>query len=466
MHTYIFFIGLISLLQVHRCEIIPIDIMNQEEVFKYNKNKSHLVVYYTDWNIHCKSFMENIDKITEKFPELPILTIRCNEDNSTLCNPVNIEYLPHLEFYSKGVVKTNSGALSITSIIEWLKRMHKLPYKKIRTEKDVDNINKWLKVDFAVLIHKGEIKKDRNKFLKRLAFQYDEKIKTYLTTEPVVIEKLGMKDLDDGLYMLRRAKKSIVPINWDTKIAFQKDLVKYRYRRIKELQPDDWATIKNNKERFALILFDKGCGLHEKHTLRQVYTFYKLSDLDYYKLNPKKNAGMYKSIKKELGAPNFCSFMIIQKLNKLLWRKFLYAEYFDIDLIHDVMLKLQDKKLPMYFKSRHTKYLKTNELSHDSLSDALYTLDKGMYVLFYTDESKETDTVKNYMDLIEKSKTNKELRLKHFNIDYNDLSHFLIEEEPVIMYINPKDIYNPIKYNETLDAEKMEEFAKNIETNN
>lgn len=457
------FISLTTLLHLSSAEVIPIDILNHDDFLTYSKWKPHLAVFYTDWNDHCKIFMKNLNQITVKFPKLTIFTIKCDEDNSALCEPNNMTYLPQLEFYSKGTVKRNTGALSINTVKEWLQKLHGAPYERLRSEKDVEKMRKWMRTDFAVLIHKGNAAEDKKKTLRRLAYQHAEKIRTYFVEDAGLIDNLGLKDKADGLYMLRNAKRAIVPITIESPRHFREDLIKHRYRKIKNLTKKDWENIQVDQHKLSLIMFDQGCSRTEKQVLRRVYTFYKLKQLNYYKISPKSNSELLATIGSELGAPSFCNFIIAHNVNPLFWRKFLFAEYFNLDSIHSIMEKLNRNKLPVYYKSKHNSQLGKDELNCYSFSDTLNMLSRDLFVLFYKSRSKEIDRVQSYLEVMESMTKENGFDMRMVDLDHNDIQEFMIEQEPVIMFFTPRDDYNQIQYDGEITQEKLDEFVKHME---
>lgn len=453
---------LLTILSTLTPKTIAITSKNQDKFWDYSKYKPHLAVFHIDYNKRCDEFLSNLKHIEKEFPKLRIFTIVCNEDNIIACDGLDLENLPHVEFYHHGTVKEHDGYISIDTVMIWLGYLHKDHHYTLEKIEHIEELRRIAKDEYAVLVYKGDMGGKDGVRIKRLAFKHKENVKTYVVSDESTIEAIGLGRHVDGLYIIRDAKKPIISVEFSTKDRFERDFIRYRFKPLININDMVWETIKQS-DKHALIFFDNECHPTERAVLKHVHTTNKYDKIKFYKISPSKNPDLYETIRKELGPPNICDFIIAKKIGPYTWRKYLYAEHFTYKKILDVVKRLENDDLPLFYKSKPGSMTDKDELNCNSLSNAVSVLQKPLYVLFFDGKSNGYGMVKMFVNTMALLDKEAGFHMKVFDVDANDVREYSLEQVPVVMRFNPGDKERPIKYEGELSVEGLDNAGVNNE---
>lgn len=433
---------------------------NQNAFWDFSKYKPHLAVFHIDYNPYCAEFLANLTEISKHFPKVTIFTIKCNDGNAVACDGLDMENLPHVEFYNHGTIKNHDGRISTQKVISWLKHLHEEPHFRVETVRHFEDMKDVVKREFAAMVYKGAMGAREMKLVKRLAFSHREKVKTYIVEDSAIADQLGLKDQPEGLYLIRDAKKNLIPLNILSKSKFEKDFYKYRFRPLALLNRRRWNSITEMSDQYSLVLFDTGCHYLEKRLLRHVFTFIKYHSIDFLQISRKKGKRLYYEVKRQLGAQNVCSFVVAKRTGKYAWTKFYFSGHFRLKAILEVLDKLISNELPRYYRSKPNRATDTHELNSYSLTTALDMLQKPLFVLFYDAGAAGTETVNKFLEVMRSLPHDIGFAMKTFDLDLNDVKDFEVDDSPLIMWFNPKSVSVPIKFQGEISVENMEAISK------
>lgn len=443
-------------------------ILTSETIDEAIKTYPRLVIlFFAPWCPHCKSFYpemalaaqsQEMEKMKVKFAKLDV------DYHTSIAEKFQISGMPTIFFFNNGEKIDYDGGRDKDSIIEWF---YKKLISKTHPIKSLEDIKQYEKPKKHRFIYFGEDKEKIEKYetfaMEKNSYLFglckDKKlIKSYGIVEPETV--VIYKPFDEPPYATLQnitveslnelLSSHIIPLIWDN----VHELLSYLFQRRRPAV----LFFRNQKDK-KTVEFDKNFkNLAEKFRGKLLFSTVDLSAPEGTRILNISNATKYNA---ETNEPTALIFDFNKKFNSWLLEKF-FDKYTNENLAQFIQDWVDGKIKPPITSEEIPEKQDgpVYKLVYYTFKKEVLENDLNVLVKFYSPNCPHCKKMAGaYVELAERLKDNKKIRIAEYNMKDNDFELFKISGFPTIILFKAGDKDNRIKYKGDRSVEDMMSFV-------
>lgn len=435
---------------------VDIDIYNMKDYQSYSRRSPAITVYYIKGHRLSQQLIRKIPDIEKAIPHIPIFTIACTNKNKVLCKAPGITNMPFVQITKFGISKDINGQLSVDQIIAFIRNADKVKIGFIGKEKDIRDAKRMIYLDNGIIVVKGEIDRKTKNQLQKLAFKYQESLRFYKLSE-LAVKEFKLNEKPDGVYLKRYRSNEPIFYNKKSKASLSQFIMNKHFVEVATLTKNIWEEKKQKTDQIFMILFNMNCKRDHLYKINEAGSFNSYDNIKFFKLKKGNDTEFYTQLQLQFGVPDKCTLIAVKQETEGKESLYLFNDKIDSQNIGMFINKVEHDKHEKYRKVKSISLLNENEVNRLQLENLLFTLNKGLFVLYIRNEDVTSSIYNEFKAVVSIDDV---YDIKYLNVDQNDVQEPSNYTLPVILYYGSDTKNKPVTYDGPLTSYALERFTK------